>query len=314
MKKISIIIPVYNGEKYIKRCLNSIINQSYKDIEVIVVNDGSTDNSESIINDFVSKNTNFKYIKKDNGGLSDARNYGVKNATGDYICFVDVDDYISDDLFMRTQKYLLADYDLIKYKMVSVDENGTVIMKNDGPVFDGKTGVEAFNILYKSDKLMEPAVIYLYKRKFWNENSFSFPVGKFHEDFARIPLIILKANTVVSTDIYGYYYVQSSDSITRGNDDDKKLKRAMDLLFHYDYMNDIIDEYKLDRCTLENVKIYYTNCIILKLNELSKANRKIYLAEIKKRKLFKNIKVRSVKQLIKRILMSINIDLYLKLR
>lgn len=314
MNKISIVIPVYNGEKYIRRCFKSIINQQYKNIEVIVVNDGSTDNSESIIKSFVSKNSNFVYIKKDNGGLSDARNCGVQSATGDYICFIDVDDYIDDNLFGQLQQYFPYNYDLIKYKMIVVDENGSIIKKNNGPIFDSKTGIEAFNILYKSDKLVEPAVIYLYKKSFWDDNKFSFPIGRYHEDFARIPLIMLKAKTMVSVDVYGYYYVQSSKSITRGNDEQKKLKRAMDLLFHYDYMNSVIDDYKLDKYTLQNLKIYYTNCIILKLNELSRDNKKIYLKEIKKRNMFRNIKVRNIKQLVKRLILVFNTNLYFKLR
>ena len=91
--KFSIVIPVYNVEGYIEKCLNSIKIQTYSNFEVIIVNDGSPDNSEKKIKTFL-KDKRFKYYKKENGGLSDARNYGIKYTTGDYLLFVDSDDYI----------------------------------------------------------------------------------------------------------------------------------------------------------------------------------------------------------------------------
>lgn len=314
MKKVSIIIPIYNVEKYLAKCLDSVENQKYDNIEVILVNDGSTDNSEKIIKQYESKYDNIKYIKKENGGLSEARNVGVKHATGDYICFIDSDDYISSSLLQKLEPYINQEYDLIKYKMIKVDELYNEIERVDGPTFERKTGEEAFNLLYAEDVMLQPAWLYLYKKSFWDENNFEYPVGKTHEDFARTTLIILKAKSVISTNIYGYYYVQSTSSITRGNDENKILVRAMDLLEHYDYMIQKIKEYNINIMTEQNVKIYYTNCIILKLNELSKDNKKVYLQEIKKRNLFKNIKARNLKQCIKKILLSTNINLYLKLR
>ena len=314
MKKISVIVPVYNVEKYLSKCLDSIIKQQYPDIEVIVVDDGSTDNSSEIIKEYVYRNDKIKYYKKENGGLSDARNYGVKKATGDYICFIDSDDYIDKKLFERIKCYIDKDYDVIKYKIVTVNEDGSSIEKHDGPVFDNKTGPEAFNILYASDEYLQPAVLYFIKKSFWDDNNLVFPVGKYHEDFAIIPLIILKAKSVASTDLYGYYYVQSSTSIMRGNDEEKVKQRAMDVLYHYDHMCDEIKKYNLDKATEDNVKRYYTNCIIIKVEELSNENQKIYIREIKKRKMYSNIKITSFKQFIKRLILSISIKLYLKLK
>ena len=314
MKKISVIVPVYNVEKYLSKCLNSIIEQQYPDIEVIVVDDGSTDNSSEIIKEYVHRDDKIKYYKKENGGLSDARNYGVKKATGDYICFIDSDDYIDKKLFERIKCYIDKDYDVIKYKIVTVNEDGSSTEKHDGPVFDGKTGPEAFNILYASDEYLQPAVLYFIKKSFWDDNNFAFPIGKYHEDFAIIPLIILKAKSVASVDLYGYYYVQSSTSIMRGNDEEKVMQRAMDALYHYDHMCDEIKKYNLDKATEDNVKRYYTNCIIIKVGELSKKNQKRYIKEIKKRKMYSNIKITSFKQFIKRLILSISTKLYLKLK
>ena len=94
---ISIVIPVYNAEKYLEQCLNSIQNQTYKNFEVILVNDGSMDHSESICMDFVKVDTRFKYFTKVNGGASSARNFGLDNVTGDYITFIDADDWVDEN-------------------------------------------------------------------------------------------------------------------------------------------------------------------------------------------------------------------------
>lgn len=315
MQKISVIIPVYNTERYIRKCLDSVVNQSYENIEIIVVNDGSKDNSEEIIKEYENKYKNkIIYLKKQNGGLSDSRNYGMKYATGDYICFIDSDDYIDEDLFEKLKKYIDLNYDIIKFKLTKVDANYNVIEKVNGPVFENKSGEEAFNTLYSSDVMLQPAWLYLYKKSLLQENKFEYPKGKYHEDFARTALIMLKAKSVVSTDVYGYYYYLSETSITRGNDDTKKNKRAWDMLEHYDYMLEKIKEYNIDQNTKNNLKTYYTNNILLKLEELTNENKKKYISEIKKRKMIKNIKTKNLKQFIKRIILSININWYLKLR
>ena len=139
-------------------------------------------------------------------------------------------------------------------------------------------------------------------------------MGKYHEDFARTALIMLKAKKVASTDVYGYYYYQSETSIMRGNDEQKKLRRAFDMIDHYDYMVKEIDNYEISERTKENLKIYYTNNIILKLEELNEENKKLYKKAIKDREMLKNIKARNIKQFIKKLILNINIEWYLKLR
>ena len=98
MIKVSIIVPVYNVELYLDKCLNSLVNQTLKEIEIIVVNDGSKDNSQAIIDKYTNKYNNIKALRKENGGLSDARNYGIKYASGEYIGYVDSDDYVTLDM------------------------------------------------------------------------------------------------------------------------------------------------------------------------------------------------------------------------
>ena len=312
MCKISVIIPVYNTEKYIKKCLDSLVNQTMNNIEIIVVNDGSIDHSEEIIKKYEEKYKNMiKYFKKENGGLSEARNYGIRKANGEYIAFVDSDDYIDINLFSNLEKYMQREVDLIKYKTIKIYENEKQ-EKFEGPVFEEKNGQDAFNKLYAKDILLEPAWLYLYKREFWNENNFEFTENTYHEDFGLIPLVILQAKTMVSTDVYVYYYIQRENIIV--TDNTKNKKKAYDLLVHYDNMINKIKDMKLDKKTKENIKIYYTNAILLKINDLDKNETKKYIKEVKKRKILKNIKIRNIKQLIKKIILLINIKLYLKLR
>ena len=175
MPKISVIIPVYNTEKYVEKCLESLAKQEMKDFEVIIVNDGSTDNSENVIKNYMqSSKLNIKYLEKENGGLSSARNYGVEKASGKYISFLDSDDYLDKNLFSELEKYIDKDIDLIKFKMKKVDEKGRLIEKLDGPVFDICSGKQAYEKLCTSDKYMDPACIYLYKRELFVENNFKY--------------------------------------------------------------------------------------------------------------------------------------------
>ena len=202
---------------------------------------------------------------------------------------------------------------MIKFKIAKVDEQGNVLEKNYTPLFEEKSGEEAFDILYKADVMTEVAWGYLYKRDFFRRNKFEFTKGKYHEDFGLIPLILLKADKVASVDVFGYNYVQTQKSITRGNSE-ITYKRALDLLYFYDEMVKKIKEYKISEKSKENIKIYYTNCIILEVNNLKGKEQKQFIKEIRKRKLANNIKARDVKQFIKKILLKINIKLYLKLR
>ena len=123
----------------------------------------------------------------------------------------------------------------------------------------------------------------------------------------------MKADKVASVDVFGYNYVQTQKSITRGNSE-ITYKRALDLLYFYDEMVKKIKEYKISEKSKEDIKIYYTNCIILEVNNLKGKEQKQFIKEIRKRKLANNIKARDVKQFIKKILLKINIKLYLKLR
>lgn len=311
MPDLSVIVPVYNTEKYLRKCLDSLIH--LEDTEIIIINDGSTDSSETIIKEYINKYANIVYYKKENTGIADTRNFGIERSTGNYILFVDSDDYIEPDLVSRLNSYMKDNVDVIKFKLKRVDENGNVLEKIDGALFGKQSGEDAFSALYPTDVLLDSPCVYLFRLEYLKQNNFRFDTEVlYHEDFGLIPLIVIKAKSVVSIDFYGYNYVQSTNSITRNENYSKTVRKMEDALKQYDKMIKEIENYFIGKRAKENIKIYYTNAIILKLKELKDVEQNQFIQEIKNRKMIQNIKVRDFKQLIKRILLSINIKLYLK--
>ena len=245
MINLSIIVPVYNTSQYLKKCLNSILVQAKEQIEIIVINDGSNDNSEEIIQKYKNENPNLiKYYKKENTGIADTRNFGISKAIGKYILFVDSDDYIKENLIEELEKYIDKDMDIVKFKLEKVNEKGEILEKIDGPAFDQVDGQKAFNILAFSDVLIDSPCIYLFKKELFKKNNFKFKTDTEHEDFGLIPLIILKAKKVVSINLYGYCYLQTTNSITRNEDYSRTIKKTKDVFKHYDTMLEFIQKEK----------------------------------------------------------------------
>lgn len=315
LKKLSVIIPVYNGEKTLKRCIESVLKQKDEDIEIIMINDGSTDASDKIVQEYKEKNPKIiSYYQKKNTGVADTRNYGIKKAKGKYILFLDADDYLDIHLYGLVKQYMEKDIDLIKFKLQREDEKGNVIETVNGPVFENKTGEEGFEELYATDVLLDSPCVYVIKRDIFIKNKLEFKVGTEHEDFGLMPFVIVLAKTMISINFYGYHYVQVEGSITRNDSYEKTKKKAKDALKQYDEALMKIDRYKLNKKIAETLKIYYTNAILLKIETLEKKDQKEYIKEIRKRKMTKNIKVKNIKQLLRKMILSLNIKWYLNLR
>lgn len=315
MPKVSIIIAAYNAEKDIDKCINSIMAQKMQDYELIVVNDGSNDNTEQVVLEYKDKlNNKLKYFYKENTGVADTRNFGISKAEGKYILFIDADDYIDKDLLITQEENMDKSIDIIKFKMTKLDVEGNELEKIEGPTFDVISGQDAFNILFYQDILIDQLCIYLFRREYLIENNYKFVKGAYHEDFGLIPIMLVNAETVISTSMYGYYYIQSNNSIMRNTDHNKTIKKMKDSFMYYDNMIDKIKDMNITKFTKENMKIYYTNSILLKIKELNNEDRKIFINEFNKRKMRKNIKVRNLKQFIKRIILAINVNLYFKMK
>ena len=230
MVKVSVIVPVYNVEKYLEKCLLSLANQTLKDIEVIIVNDGSPDNSQDIIDKYVKKYNNFYGYKKPNGGLSSARNYGIKYAKGEYIAFLDSDDYVTSDMYEKMyEKAISNNFDMVVCDVTYVYDNkdswiASSNIKNDTTDIK-KTMINiypaAWNKIFKKD---------LFKHDVY------FKEGVWFEDVEFIYRLLPYVKNIGVVHEPFNQYVQREGSIT--NTVNKKI-------YHYVYnMDGIIDFFK----------------------------------------------------------------------
>ena len=307
MPKISIIVPFNNGKQYLERCLRNLNKIEYDDYEIILIDDFSKDNSEQIAQKH--NNTKYFYTNEETIGVGNARNLGIEKASGKYIMFVDVDDTIEKDLFRNLQKYVNQDIDMIKYKMKIIKEKEFYV---DGPIFEVTKGEEAFNKLCFKDKFLDSPCLYLIKKELFERTNLCFEKNVYHEDFGLIPLLLANAKNVVSTAIYGYNYFQSENSIMRNEDYSKQIKKVNDKLFLYEQLKKKIGGMNLKQNTLDNLLEYYTNSIILAIKDLRKEDRIIYEKRIKEKGLLKNIRVKNLKQMMKKMLLEFDMELYFK--
>lgn len=310
MIKYSFIVPVYNTSKYLKKCLDSLTGQTFKDFEIIIVNDGSTDNSKSIISKYEEKYNNIKVINQKNQGLSMARNNGVKEVKGRYLIFIDSDDYVETNLLKEVDKEI-GDSEVLRFQIITEDEDGgNVEVYNEEP-FNEMKGYDAFK--YVSEyHFVEPAWCYVYKTDYYLNNKFSFKKGVYHEDFGLIPYVIYKARKVKSIDYVGYHYVQRNGSIMNNNDYKKTVKKAFDMLEQYKtlrlFSKNIGKKNNYDDYYLS----YISNSVIVKARELKKDERKVYVHELNKLKVFDGVLVNTKIRKLKKKLMRLNLNLYLK--
>ncbi len=300
MPKFSIIIPVYNVEKYIKKCLDSVFNQTEKDFEVIVVNDGTKDNSMEIV-----KNYSVKIINQANQGLSVARNNGVKKAKGEYIIFLDSDDYLEKDLLKEIKKSLTNKPDLVRFQIREVFEDGT---QNDYSEvgFTNKKGTEAFQLITKYH-FVENAWAYAIKKEYYDKEKYQFMKNTYHEDFGLIPLVILKANVINSISYIGYNYVQRNNSIMNDKDYSKTKKKVDDMFTHYYYLLNSVKKVKLDTTYY---KSFISNSLILKITELNKKDYKIYKKRLKDENVFQYLLENTLFRKIKKVIIKISPKIY----
>ena len=220
---ISVIVPIYNVEKYLHKCIDSLIGQTLKDIEIILVDDGSTDKSGVICDEYGLKDNRIKVIHKKNGGLSDARNTGIDIAKGKYISFIDSDDWV--DLQMFETLYNIAiknDADIVQGDYIeSYDEN----IRIEKSILENITKYNSEEILHNlyGYNATKTVIVWnkIYKRELFN--GIRFPKGKINEDEFTTYKILHKANIIIDTNIPIYYYRQREGSIMNSNFNIKRL-------------------------------------------------------------------------------------------
>src|SRR5690606_1264368 len=223
---VSIVIPVYNVGEYLEECLNSVLAQSYSNIEIILVDDGSSDDSLELCFRFASKDRRIKVISQENGGLSVARNKGLDLVEGEFICFVDSDDIIHPDFVEVLLSYLVnndADIAMCRYRNFNNADEITSIGESTETKTIIISGEEALNNLYTEGWYPNNiiAVNKLYRRFIWQD--FRYPVGKIHEDEYIIHHIYSQVRKIVSISIPLYYYRRRENSIMHSSISEKRI-------------------------------------------------------------------------------------------
>lgn len=237
MPKVSVIVPIYNVEKYLEKCINSLLSQTLEDIQIILVNDGSKDNSGNIAKEYEKNNKNrVIYVEKENGGLSDARNYGLKYATGDFIAFLDSDDYIEKNAY--EEMYNKA-----------IEENADYVECDFIWEFPNKIRVDK-QYPYKNKKEMLSFVRVvawnkLIKRQLITDNNLEFPKGLRYEDVEFTYKLIPFINKFAYVDKPFIHYVQREGSIANvQNERTAEIFTVLDNVIEFYKKNNIYEKYR----------------------------------------------------------------------
>ena len=254
MPKVSVIVPVYNVEKYITRCLTSLVNQTIDDLEIILVNDGSTDNSEKLIKQFKKDYKNIIYVKKENGGLSSARNFGLIYATGEYIAFLDSDDYVDKSIYQKMyEKAKATNSDYVECDFIwKYPDNEKIDVgfryKDKKEMFE-KARVVAWNKLIKREIIIN--------------NKLEFPVGLYYEDVEFFYKLLPYINNFSFVEEPLIYYVQRGNSIVNKQDArTKQIFKVLDNVINYYKKIGLYNEYE--------TQIEYTYARILLCSSLKR--------------------------------------------
>lgn len=284
--KLSVIIPIYKVEKYLNMCVDSVLSQDFQSIEVILVDDGSPDLSPQICDNYLEVDSRIKVIHKKNGGLSDARNAGLKEAKGEYVIFLDSDDYWIDQSLLSNIFYnpIYSDSDVIFFERTSFIDGRTPPTPHwlNLSRINSLIWTQALSELIESDQFIISACLKFVKRTILIDNNIYFEKGRLSEDFDWSMQVVLKSRSLKGYDICSYAYRLRQDSITH--------------TFSCKHMDDLLSvvekwtNYLLyDSTILKDVRIlllsycYFQYCILLgKLQHLKKCERKNYYSRLKR--------------------------------
>lgn len=251
--KFSIIVPVYNVEKYLSHCLDSVLNQDFDDYEIIAVDDESPDHSIDILNEYKKKTEKLKIIRQKNKGLGGARNTGIKEAKGEYLIFLDSDDYIAPKMLSSLNEYLKKDdLDILAFDCERVMETGETIERVTVKDYSDKyTSLNAKQYL-----LLEPtSCVKTYRRTLYTDHKIQFPEKLWYEDLATTLKLSAYAKKMGYLKEVLYYYVQQPDSITHSTN----TERMMEIMPAYD---GVIKFYKDNNKFQEFYEELEWNCVL----------------------------------------------------
>lgn len=230
---VSIVVPVYNVEKELSRCVNSLINQTYRKIEIVLVDDGSPDKCPLLCDEYAKQDSRIHVIHKKNGGLSDARNEGVKSIQGEWFLFVDSDDFLELDAVDTFISFLQKNQfneslDIIVGVVKEISLDGKISYQKHTNLESGKiySSKEYITSSIKRKEFFAPACLNLYKTEFWYKFKQEFKVGIYYEDLDLVLKVFLSANNVLYIDYPFYNYVKREGSITVSGNYQKRLQSA----------------------------------------------------------------------------------------
>ena len=292
MKKdvlLTVVIPVYNVEKYLKRCIESILIQEWKNYDILLVDDGSIDNSPQICDDYAKAYDFISVIHKKNGGLSAARNTGISHAEGEYVYFPDSDDWIEPDTFIALAEVVESQkFDIISFnrEFVKGEEDAIVSDSLVTQVFEGK---DAFVQMLKHSYITGFANDKIYRKSLFIDNKIMFPSGKYYEDLGtNYKLFLLSEKVYATNQKYYHYLIDNPDSITQSWNE-KKFRDMFEFykeVFYSDFVRSQLNEEEL-----QLLQRYYVSGLIHILASLykSKLDKKyIDITDEVKQELLKN--------------------------
>lgn len=264
---ITIAIPVYNVDKYISRCLDSLLNQDLYQCEILLVNDGSTDSSLKLCQEYETKNECVRLINQENHGLAYVRNICIKQAQGDYISFVDSDDFIVDGGAYAHFKKIIKEYmpDIIVYGCINEygEVEGQYNYNNNSEVITEYTAQEAIDSMFIDPNIEVITCNKVIKKELFQD--IQYPVGKLYEDMFTNYKVIAKAHKIISTSNKYYVYCHRSDSIGTMNFSEK----TMDL---YKAATEV-HEFGLNFCSeVRNLNVGYLHWLIVVVNAMIRSN------------------------------------------
>lgn len=308
---VSIIVPIYKVEKYLKKCLDSLINQTYKEIEILLINDGSPDNSADICEEYALEDSRIQVFHKENGGLSDARNFGIELAKGEYTLFVDSDDFIELDAIEKL--YIHAKEK--ELDIVCGDVNRLTLNEEDlkyevTKIFGGTAPFKVFageDYLAECIKLKKYSVAVwtrMYKTSLIKENKIYFKVGLLHEDENWTPRILLAAKKVGYYNVPIYNYFIRDGSITQVKN---KQKHIADVLATCNELEELYENHEMEKIN-RKILIDYLARLYINTCTFGEYESQYYLSLVDKKFPIKNSFFFKTK--VEALIYFININLY----
>lgn len=258
---ISVIIPIYNAEKYIEKCVVSVLAQTYTDFELLLINDGSTDSSQQICSQWAQKDSRIIVISQPNSGVSTARNMGLDRARGEFIYFIDADDWIAPDCFEKMMAKMSDDVDLVISDYQRPDENGNIIRKYDdmNPAEGVYTNADCMAAAYTKPFYVRVVWGKLYRKRLWEHIRFKHL--SYSEDTYALFEILMLVQKFYSLEEPLYYYLQRKSSVSSQRKFSHFQELLQTLLFEYEKAIEAYPEF-LESAT----RSFFSQChILLKL-------------------------------------------------